>query len=428
MRTRHFARHLILMFGLMSLLSFPAQAQNVAQLRAELQEIRLEIADTRSAAEAQADPVARDTLGQRLAVLQLSELLLQNQIYAHDRGIDLALTLPAVQPDPARAEEIRTEIFQSEERINDAVARASVARGEALELALQRVEAEKLAATYLRLAYYQARFGIYVPTPLIDGTGSASGPTTSTTTHPWADPRYPHVDYSHPLFRMSYNDGARISGWWVISTDGTSYRPGGNVFAQNLSQSDARGGANRLNSRLYVQCEDGVASLTFHFPDKYLSGEVAAGDTRVTFEVSYRIDNADLRRERWNSVVAGQGAKISGFEAIKIIIQLYGAESLFLQIREVDGTRHDARFQLAGIEDVVDMVSEACKWHSLDLAREDYRLLQTLLNIMGFDAGVEDGIWGRRSRQAMMDYQRSVGLPATGNPDIATLELLGLAE
>ncbi len=427
MGTLRIFRQPILALGIALLLGTSTHAQEVVNLRAELEVLRFEIEQTRIAAEAETNPRVQDTIRQRLAVQRLSELLVQNRIYALDQGIDLAFTVPAIEPDDALADEINLEILMAEERINESVRRARGARGTALELALQRIEEEKLEVTYLRIAYYQARFGIYVPaSPDAGAPPVRPERRASISAQPWADPGYPDVDYSHPLFRSSYEDGARISGWWIITQDRLVSGGRGDIFAQNLSHANFLASADQANARLYLQCENRVASLTFHLPDRYLSSSVASGSTRQSFEVSYRIDNADLERSRWDAEIAGQGASVSGFEAITVISRLYGAEALYIEIKEADGDRHDARFRLAGVEDVVDLVAEACRWHSLDLNREDYRLLQKLLNIMGFDAGIEDGIWGGRSRQAMMNYQRSVGLPSTGNPDIATLELLGL--
>ena len=53
-------------------------------------------------------------------------------------------------------------------------------------------------------------------------------------------------------------------------------------------------------------------------------------------------------------------------------------------------------------------------------------LTQARLNALGFDAGPADGIPGARTRQALMQFQRSKGLPASGRLDTPTLAALGL--
>jgi N-acetylmuramoyl-L-alanine amidase len=45
---------------------------------------------------------------------------------------------------------------------------------------------------------------------------------------------------------------------------------------------------------------------------------------------------------------------------------------------------------------------------------DDVRSLQAALNLLGFDAGREDGIFGSRTDRAVQDFQRNVGLPSDG--------------
>ncbi|MDJ0631317.1 MAG: lytic murein transglycosylase [Rhodobacter sp.] len=56
------------------------------------------------------------------------------------------------------------------------------------------------------------------------------------------------------------------------------------------------------------------------------------------------------------------------------------------------------------------------------LSIADRKLLQRQLTAAGFDAGDADGVIGTKTRDAIRAYQRSVGLPATGEP---SRELLG---
>ena len=92
-----------------------------------------------------------------------------------------------------------------------------------------------------------------------------------------------------------------------------------------------------------------------------------------------------------------------------------------------NGQRHDAEFDLAGVKDAIDAVAGACGWSTLELSRDDYRAIQTILNAGGFNAGTPDGVWGTGSRDALRAFQEQNGLPATGAPDRATLEALGVS-
>ena len=62
----------------------------------------------------------------------------------------------------------------------------------------------------------------------------------------------------------------------------------------------------------------------------------------------------------------------------------------------------------------------------LGLSRDDNRTVQAALNRLGYDAGPEDGVMGRRTRQAVASYQLATGLPATGVITQGTAERLGL--
>ena len=105
---------------------------------------------------------------------------------------------------------------------------------------------------------------------------------------------------------------------------------------------------------------------------------------------------------------------------------LYNPENFFIRLTDGNGQSHDAEFDLAGIQDTTEAVAAACGWSTLDLSRDDYRAIQTLLNAGGFDAGTPDGVWGNGSRNAMRMFQEQNGLPTTGAPDRATLKALGV--
>jgi N-acetylmuramoyl-L-alanine amidase len=55
---------------------------------------------------------------------------------------------------------------------------------------------------------------------------------------------------------------------------------------------------------------------------------------------------------------------------------------------------------------------------------DDVRALQSSLNLLGFDAGREDGILGERTDRAIKEFQRNVGLPADGIVGGTTVEAI----
>lgn len=55
---------------------------------------------------------------------------------------------------------------------------------------------------------------------------------------------------------------------------------------------------------------------------------------------------------------------------------------------------------------------------------DDVRALQAGLNLLGFDAGREDGILGERTERAVLEFQRNVGLPPDGIVGMTTVDAL----
>lgn len=54
------------------------------------------------------------------------------------------------------------------------------------------------------------------------------------------------------------------------------------------------------------------------------------------------------------------------------------------------------------------------------------RQVQQQLQSQGYNVGQVDGVWGTRSRQALMDFQRDQNIRTTGRPDQQTMAALGL--
>ena len=52
------------------------------------------------------------------------------------------------------------------------------------------------------------------------------------------------------------------------------------------------------------------------------------------------------------------------------------------------------------------------------------RGVQIRLAYVGFDPNGVDGVMGNGTRRALLSFQQARGLPANGNPDLATLEAL----
>jgi hypothetical protein len=366
----------------------------------------------------------------RREALLLLRTIVEARQEAEATGATVEVTVPAVEPDPERAEQILGEMAAQQQRVEAAERKAASAGGLIQAVALSRVETEKLTLAQLQMAYLQARYGIAFPiTPqaVAPTTPSQDAPSPAATADgdegtaalPWADPDHPNIDYSLAPFEQAHNEGDRISGWWVINEERAAIDDSPSVFAVNYSAYDAQsyGGLTALLAR----CREGETSIMF-VQDDFLMNSYR----RNTFDISYRIDSAPAQTTRWSELTSNKGAGLFGSGSEGFLRNLYNAEGFFIRLTDGNGQNHDAEFDLAGIQDAIEAVAGACGWSTLDLSRDDYRAIQTMLNAGGFDAGTPDGVWGNGSRNAMRAFQEQNGLAPTGAPDRATLEVLGI--
>ena len=416
--------------GLAFLLSAAlAQAHTSSDLQNELNAVAGEIESARASAASVGEPAVRELTEQRLAMLRLTQAILRNRILMLEGGGVEPLAVPVTEPDMLEVAAIVSEMSEVEAAIADAESRLATAEGVDRAIAATRLESEKLALAQLRIAYIDARFGAVAEAPSgfefpepHDSVLASDGDAPRQRPPAWADPRHPGVDYTNPLFQMAYNSGARISGWWTISGG----RGGDSFTAQNLSQYFPDAALADRGMLLQIRCSADASEISVSLPGRYLAGyDSGSGQA---FDVAYRVDGGVLGRDEWLATSGGDGARLDSEAALDLIDDLYSARSLFLEISDGSRMRHSAEFDLAGYYDVESIAEDACAQPSLALSRNDYRLIQTLLNIAGFNAGPADGIWGRNSERALRNYQDSAGLPATGRPNRATLELLGLME
>jgi len=366
----------------------------------------------------------------RREALLLLRAVVESREQAEAGGAAIEVTVPAVEPDPERAEQLLGEIAAQQQRVEAAEREAASAGGLIQALALSRVETEKLTLAQLQMAYLQARYGIAFPMAPEVTTSEAPSAVSSATdvtpeeddptgaALPWADPDHPNIDYSLAPFEQAHNEGDRIAGWWVINEERAAIDDSPRVVAINYSAYDANSYTGF--TALLAQCREGETSIVFVQDDFLISGM-----RRNSFDITYRIDSAPAQSTRWNELTTNKGAGLFGSGSEAFLRDLYDADDFFIRLTDGDGQRHDAEFDLAGIQTAVEAVAGACGWSTIDLSRDDYRAIQTLLNAGGFDAGTPDGIWGSRSRSAMRAFQEENGLPPTGAPDRTTLEALG---
>lgn len=408
-----------------------AIAQDSSTLDAETAAINSQITEVEATIANYSGGLIRALAESRREALLLLRTVVESRQQAEAGGATIEVTVPAVEPNPERAEQLLGEMAAQQQRIEAAEREAASAGGLIQAVALSRVETDKLTLAQLQMAYLQARYGIAFPmAPNVKATMPPTSETTAPATTPegagsadatlpWADPDHPDIDYSLAPFEQAHNEDDRISGWWVINEERAAIDDSPTVIAINYSAYDARsfGGLTAL----LTQCREGATSIVFVQDDFLMSAA-----RRDSFDINYRVDSAPAQSTRWNELTSNKGAGLFGSQAETFLRDIYNAEDFFIRLTDGSGQRHDAEFDLAGIQEAIEAVAGACGWSTLTLSQDDYRAIQTLLNAGGFDAGTPDGVWGTGSRNAMRTFQKQSGLVATGAPDRATLETLGV--
>ena len=410
--------------------ALPAFAQQ-ASLSAELADIERQLTEIEARAARYDGGMILTLIDARREALLLARTLIENRINAEAGSATVQVTIPAVQPDDARAAQILGEMAAVQQRIEEAEREAATGGGLIQALALSRAETERLTLAQLQMGYLQAKYGIAFPViaaqpaasspAVVPAADTATPPEGAALTVAWADSRFPSVDYTLAPFEQANRNGHRISGWWTIESSRAAVDDSPQIVAVNHSQ--FRPNSFMGQTALVARCNEGETAFVFVQED-FLMNDFR----RNSFEMTLRIDDQPSQQSRWSSLTSNKGAGLFGREAETFIRSIYEAERLFIRLVESNGRQHDALFELAGAQDTFDEVAAACGWTTLSLSGDDYRAIQTLLNAGGFDAGTPDGQWGPASQRAMRAYQVSVGLPETGAPDRATLERLGVRQ
>lgn len=408
----------------------PALAQD-ASLSAELDDIQRQMTEIEALAERYDSGLILALIDARREALLLASTLIKNRINAEDGGATIEVTVPAIQPDEALAEQILGEMAVVQQRIEEAEREAATAGGLIQAITLSRAETERLTLAQLQMGYVQAKYGIAFPVmiPQPAEAASTNTPAADAATPPedapqavaWADTRFPSIDYTLAPFEQAERDGHQIFGWWTIESTRAVVDDSPQIIALNHSQ--FRPNSFTGQTALVARCIEGETAFLF-VQDDFLMNDFR----RNSFEMTLRIDDEPSQQSRWSSLTNNKGAGLFGRDAESFIRSIYDADRLFIRLVESNGQQHDALFDLAGAHDAFEAVARACGWTTLTLSSEDYRAIQTLLNAGGFDVGTPDGQWGPASHRAMRAYQASIGLAETGAPDRATLDMLGAGQ
>ncbi|WP_417673823.1 peptidoglycan-binding domain-containing protein [Roseibium sp.] len=362
-----------------------------------------------------------------LETLRLTRSILEARIAAEQSGAPIEITVPAVKPDPEMAASILADIQRQTEIVDQAKSEAGNSAGLMQALALTRYETERLTLAQLQQAWFRAQYGIAFP---MTGAPQASQAATaspeadqaaenSANSKPeWADADFQNIDYGQEIFRQLAAQSFDIKGWWGIERSRASIDDSPQIYAINVS---AYGTGYSDHPTLKAMCIEHEARVIFD-ADSFIMGDYNSD----TLPVTVRIDKEQAHGMQWSKVTSNKGAGLFGASAEEFMRDLKGKEKIFLRLQGDRGKQVDMNIKLAGVDTVLAEIANACQFSLLDLRKEDYVAIQTLLNAAGFDLGTPDGQWGPASRKAISDYQTSVDLPVTGVPDEATLAKMGV--
>ena len=402
-----------------------ALADDVTALRAQV-----------SSAEAEVDEYEEGSaiwaLGQmRVESLKTTLAALEGRLRALEHDVPTEIRAPAVAPDPEKAAEILAKILEQQQKVTEAEAQAEATGGLVKAIARMTALSERMALGILRIAYYQAAYGIAYPAPpkvtesAEPAVGQRSDPPSKTDHQvadappPWADPAHPEIDYRAPIFEAFRDEGEEFVGWWQLRHGKSQVDDAAELTAVNLSgPKPSFGGLKTLIARCV---EHRLAVI-------YLGDEFLIGDFMSDrLPVLVRVDDKEARKESWTKLTSNKGAGLFGASsALPLMREMASADKAFLRIDDGRGSRTQQLFQLAGADKALERVANTCGETLVALDRDGYRAVQNLLVGAGYLTGPADGAWGPASKAAMKRFQSDKGLTPTGAPDGQTLQALGL--
>jgi peptidoglycan hydrolase-like protein with peptidoglycan-binding domain len=142
-----------------------------ADLRADLAALRGQIEEATTAAEQHQGGLLGEMAAMRREVLLLSAAMLENRLIASEGGVPSKVVAPTATANPSRAEQLLRHIAATEEAIEKAKEDAAGREGVAGSLSQTAVVTQELTLAQLRLAYFQAAYGLARP-----GEDAAGGP------------------------------------------------------------------------------------------------------------------------------------------------------------------------------------------------------------------------------------------------------------
>lgn len=145
---------------------------------------------------------------------------------------------------------------------------------------------------------------------------------------------------------------------WETSSETSRIDDTTNVF-MTLESSDTfpRRFGGSAHGTMIVRCMENTTSIIFRMGDHHLA------DLQNYGRVTYRIDDAPAKTQRFVESTDNRALGLwNGGAAIPLFKTLFGAENLLVQITPFGESPITVDFPIAGIEDEIKPLREACNW------------------------------------------------------------------
>jgi hypothetical protein len=167
----------------------PEEQQQVADLQAELERVRVDITSAETANAKLAGGLVKALIEARLEILKTTEALIQQRIHAIEAGVPIEMTLTGTNPDPELAARLAEEMTKLEADL--AAARAEAAKysgGLIAAVTNATVATHEQTLAMLRQQYVAAKYGLAVPTISLQNAGATTPATVPTSVDPASIP------------------------------------------------------------------------------------------------------------------------------------------------------------------------------------------------------------------------------------------------
>jgi hypothetical protein len=342
---------------------------------AEIAATEKDLAEASKTASVQGQSLVGALAAARAEQLKLTLSMLRNLDLIEAGAAPTEIVVPRLLPDPEKEKTIQAELDAAEAELQAAQKEAErYSGGLVLAMIISRQETARLQIAQLNSALIEARYGIPMTVAGLKAAAvTASNAPNGADAHidsaldtkssdqlegaehappSWADPEHPEIDYAAAPFDEFSPEDYRFFGWWAIQETHAEIDDSKQIVAINLSAITSGYGSPKL---LIMQCREREKAVVFR-PGAYLMIDYETHRVRI----AYRIDGAKVHETLWSGLTDNQGAGAFGSNATSVMGEMATAQKVFFRLTEDRGEQHDASFNLAGTDKVVEAIEAEC--------------------------------------------------------------------